>query len=118
MGLNVTVSQTYQPASGGGGGYAVATLADVQAGFSGVAVVGGVTMNFSNGYILVGSIFRLKLGGTGAVTVDTIDHLNVIALNVFTYALPADTGVKRFDSENIIGIKITYSTSATVSYID
>jgi hypothetical protein len=93
------------------------TLADIPSDFIGIALVNGVFISINSGYINVNSFFRLKLAGTGAVTVDIIDYLGVVTLNAFTYSLPSDVGIKKFDSETIISIKITYSSTATVTYL-
>jgi hypothetical protein len=93
------------------------SLSAIPANFSGRAFISGVYMDFTNGFINNRSIFRLSLGGTGVVSIDTIDLAGTIVTNVFTYSLPTDVGIKSFVAESTTGIRITYSTTATVTYL-
>jgi hypothetical protein len=83
-------------------------------------VSNGSQITLGNGFIAVGSIFRLLLNGTGAVSIDTVDSNGTIAINAFSFSLPNDiavSNIKEFKAETVVGIKITASATATVTYI-
>jgi hypothetical protein len=73
-----------------------------------------------DGFIPVAADFRLKMTGTGAVSIDTVDSNGTIVLNAFVYSLPTDivvSNIKEFKAETVVGIKITAAATATVTYL-
>jgi hypothetical protein len=101
----------------GSGAVTYGSISAVPAGYTGLVNIAGVAISYNNGYIVVNSDFRLSLAGTGAVSIDTIDYLGIVSPNAFIYSLPTDVGMKKYNAETITGIKITYSSTATVVYL-
>jgi hypothetical protein len=83
-------------------------------GNGGVAVVEVITPNV---WFSVPSIFRLKLSGSGSVSLSIRDTDGVVTNNAFNYSLPADVGVKNFVTEAIIDVLVLSDVAATVKYL-
>lgn len=70
-------------------------------------------------WVKVPSIFRLRLVGTGTVTLDARDRLNVITTAVETYTISGATNQIEFPwlGDGAVEMRVTYPATATVEVL-
>lgn len=76
-------------------------------------------VSFSGEWISAPSIFRLRLVGTGTITVDSRDRLGVITTAVETYTISSATNQIEFPwlGDGAVEMRVTYPATATVEVL-
>ena len=76
-------------------------------------------VSFSGEWISAPSIFRLRLVGTGTITVDSRDRLGAITTAVETYTISGATNQIEFPwlGDGAVEMRVTYPASATVEVL-
>ena len=76
-------------------------------------------VSFSGEWISAPSIFRLRLVGTGTITVDSRDRLGAITTAVETYTISSATNQIEFPwlGDGAVEMRITYPATATVEVL-
>ena len=76
-------------------------------------------VSFSGQWLSAPSIFRLRLVGTGTITVDSRDRLGVITTAVETYAISSATNQIEFPwlGDGAVEMRVTYPATATVEVL-
>ena len=76
-------------------------------------------VSFSGEWISAPSIFRLRLVGTGTITVDSRDRLGAITTAVETYTISGATNQIEFPwlGDGAVEMRITYPATATVEVL-
>lgn len=76
-------------------------------------------VSFSGEWISAPSIFRLRLVGTGTITVDSRDRLGAIATAVETYTISGATNQIEFPwlGDGAVEMRVTYPATATVEVL-
>lgn len=74
---------------------------------------------FSGQWLSVPSIFRLRLVGTGTVTVDSRDRLGTVTTSVETYLISGATNQIEFPwlGDGAVEMRVTYPGSVTVEVL-
>ena len=75
--------------------------------------------SYSGEWIGVPSIFRLRLVGTGTITVDSRDRLGTITTAVETYTISSATNQIEFPwlGDGAVEMRVTYPATATVEVL-
>ena len=76
-------------------------------------------VSFSGQWLSAPSIFRLRLVGTGTITVDSRDRLGVISTAVETYTISGATNQIEFPwlGDGAVEMRVTYPATATVEVL-
>lgn len=76
-------------------------------------------VSFSGQWISAPSIFRLRLVGTGTITVDSRDRLGAITTAVETYTISSATNQIEFPwlGDGAVEMRVTYPATATVEVL-
>jgi hypothetical protein len=75
-------------------------------------------VSFSGQWLSAPSIFRLRLVGTGAITVDSRDRLGVITTNVENYSISgADIIEFPWLGDGAVEMRVTYPATVTVEVL-
>lgn len=76
-------------------------------------------VSFSGEWISAPSIFRLRLVGTGTITVDSRDRLGAITTAVETYTISGATNQIEFPwlGDGAVEMRVTYPATATVEVL-
>jgi hypothetical protein len=76
-------------------------------------------VSFSGEWISAPSIFRLRLVGTGTITVDSRDRLGTITTAVETYTISSATNQIEFPwlGDGAVEMRVTYPATATVEVL-
>jgi len=76
-------------------------------------------VSFSGQWLSAPSIFRLRLVGTGTITVDSRDRLGVITTAVETYTISSATNQIEFPwlGDGAVEMRVTYPATATVEVL-
>jgi len=76
-------------------------------------------VSFSGEWISAPSIFRLRLVGTGTITVDSRDRLGAITTAVETYTISSATNQIEFPwlGDGAVEMRVTYPATATVEVL-
>lgn len=76
-------------------------------------------VSFSGQWLSAPSIFRLRLVGTGTITVDSRDRLGAITTAVETYTISSATNQIEFPwlGDGAVEMRVTYPATATVEVL-
>lgn len=76
-------------------------------------------VSFSGQWISAPSIFRLRLVGTGTITVDSRDRLGAITTAVETYTISSATNQIEFPwlGDGAVEMRVTYPAAVTVEVL-